>query len=265
MFLEKSKAQIATLQFLKKKWVFTLRFCQFLPLSNQVSHGVLPARVRVCKSCCHTTCNLTRQEERGGTQKWGWQKGEKMLHNIFFSHGILRKGWKENKRGKRGGKEVVATFSWDSSIDCCSNHVLSSKKEGGKKHMGAEGIRKSVPSPFLNPSFHHLLHTLTNTHLPEDVMSQTWRGENLHFSFPCVSKLTCRFTWQRARPSASVWFCECAATRCSVYVLANRQIMCIHLNVLVCAFVRPCTCLLEIWHAFYRTASERLLCSQRHC
>lgn len=28
--------------------------------------------------------------------------------------------------------------------------------------------------------------------------------ENLHFSFPCVSKLTCSFTWDRALPSASV-------------------------------------------------------------
>lgn len=189
-----------------------------------------------------------------------------MLHNIFFSHGILRKGWKENKGKKGGGKGVVATFSWDSSIDCCSNHVLSSKKEGEKSTWGQKELANQCHLPSWIPLFTIFsTRSHTNTHLPEDVMSQTWRGENLHFSFPCVSKLTCRFTWQRARPSASVWFCECAATRRSVYVLANRQIMSIHLNVLVCAFVRPCTCLLEIWHAFYRTASERLLCSQRHC
>lgn len=81
------------------------------------------------------------------------KRGGKMLHNIFFSHGILRKGWKENKEKRRRGS-------------CCQillrifHPLFSSTKE--KKHTRAQGISKSVPSPFLNPSFHHLLHTLTH-------------------------------------------------------------------------------------------------------
>lgn len=30
-----------------------------------------------------------------------------MLHNIFFSHGILRKGWKENKEKKMEERELL--------------------------------------------------------------------------------------------------------------------------------------------------------------
>lgn len=69
-FLGKTGAQIATLQ-VSAKGFFALRLRRFPPLSNQVGHGVLPARVRFRKSRSHTTCNLTRQEERRGTQKRG--------------------------------------------------------------------------------------------------------------------------------------------------------------------------------------------------
>lgn len=123
-------------------------------------------------------------------------------------------------RKEEGGKGVVLTFSRDSSIHCCSIATMSfHRKKRGKKHMGAQGISKSVPSPSLNPSFHHLLHTLTHKHSsPRGCHVTDLKGEEFaFFSFPCVSKLTCRFTWQWARLSASVCACVNALRRAALF------------------------------------------------
>lgn len=65
-------------------------------------------------------------------------KKKKMLYNIFFSHGILRKGWKENKekrRRRKGCRRHILLRLFYPLLQH-SNHVLSSEKRRGKKARG---------------------------------------------------------------------------------------------------------------------------------
>ena len=67
------------------------------PLSNQVSHGVSPARMCLAKSCSHTTCNLTILGKQSSSSPWdmglremrmarqGREKKENMQHCLHFS------------------------------------------------------------------------------------------------------------------------------------------------------------------------------------
>lgn len=198
-------------------------------------------------------------QEAGGARQDSEMRMAKRGGGENASQHILQ-SWNTEERveGKQGKKEEEREFSWDSSIHCCSIATVSfhSSTWGHKELANLCHLPSWIPLFTISSTRSH-----TNTHLSEDVMSQTWRGENLHFSFPCVSKVTCRFTWEWAHPSGSV---QCTATLGSVYILANRQIMSVHLNMLVCAFVRPCTRLLEIWHEIYRRGFSAASGTVRH-
>lgn len=151
MFFWKSGTQ--TLQFLENGFYIAVLSVPFLPAIRSVT---------VCSqhSCASANPALTRHAtwlgRRSGAgmrmakckKKKKKKGGWKVLHNMFFSQRKPTKGWKENKEERRRRRG-----------SCCR-----------------------ILMRLLHPHAH------TNTHLPEDAMSQTWRGEHLHF-FPAPASL----------------------------------------------------------------------------
>lgn len=108
--------------------LFGLRFCLFpfclsLPLSNQVSHGVSPARMCSRKSCSHTTCNLTMQEKQHGTwwgaeggaakSVWGGGLREREICRIFCSHSSSRTTETQTPLCWKKQREIEREEKWE--------------------------------------------------------------------------------------------------------------------------------------------------------
>lgn len=256
MFGERLRPKLQRCKFLQKGFCIAVLS---VSSSQQSGQSRCVASTRALLQILLSHDNLTRQEERRGTEKWGWQRMGGVLCNICRvteyqrkdgrrkdgrRKDAMRKGWKE--KGWKEKRELLPHSPEMFPTPVAAQQPCS--KKGKEKQLRHEWLVNRCHFPPWNPLFSvSSTCSCANARLPEDGMSQTWRGEHLHFPFPCASKLTCGFTWASARHERTrAWFCE------SVCVLANRQITSLRLNMLVSAFVRLGARLLLNWRVTAR-------------